>query len=94
MIVKSFGAAKNVTGSCHLLMDDKDGSSVMIDFGLFQEREFENRNYKLDFDPKNIDYLILTHAHIDHCGRIPFLIKNGFESRILYTKATRSIFRI
>ena len=49
MIIKSFGAAKNVTGSCHMLIDEKDGSNVMIDCGLFQEREFEDRNYKTVF---------------------------------------------
>ena len=94
MFVKSFGATKNVTGSCHMLTDEKDGSSVMIDFGLFQEREFEDRNYKLDFDPKDLDYLILTHAHIDHCGRIPFLIKSGFRGRILCTKPTYQLAKV
>ena len=94
MIIKSFGAAKNVTGSCHMLIDEKDGSNVMIDCGLFQEREFEDRNYKLDFDPKDLDYLILTHAHIDHCGRIPFLVKNGFKGRILCTKPTYQLAKV
>jgi len=94
MLVKSFGAAKNVTGSCHMLSDEKDGSSVMIDFGLFQEREFEDRNYKIDFNPKDIDYLILTHAHIDHCGRIPYLVKSGFRGRILCTKPTYQLAKV
>ncbi len=94
MFVKSFGAAKNVTGSCHLLTDEKDGSTVMVDFGLFQEREFEKKNYTLDFDPKNINYIVLTHAHIDHCGRIPFLIKNGFKGRIICTKPTYQLSKV
>ncbi|MHB1697281.1 MAG: MBL fold metallo-hydrolase RNA specificity domain-containing protein [bacterium] len=94
MIIKSFGAAKNVTGSCHLLIDDKDGINIMVDCGLFQEREFENKNYVFDFKPENIDYLILTHAHIDHCGRIPFLIKKGFKGRILCTKPTYQLAKV
>ncbi|MDA8158882.1 MAG: MBL fold metallo-hydrolase [Deltaproteobacteria bacterium] len=94
MIVKSLGAAKNVTGSCHLLTDENDGSTVMVDFGLFQEREFEERNHTIDFDAKSINYLILTHAHIDHCGRIPFLIKNGFKGRIICTKPTYQLAKV
>ncbi|MCL4322152.1 MAG: MBL fold metallo-hydrolase [Deltaproteobacteria bacterium] len=94
MIIKSFGAAKNVTGSCHLLTDDKDGINIMVDCGLFQERDFEDKNYELGFDPKKVDYLILTHAHIDHCGRIPFLVKSGFKGQILCTKPTYQLSKV
>ncbi|MDA8273074.1 MAG: MBL fold metallo-hydrolase [Deltaproteobacteria bacterium] len=94
MIIKSFGAAKNVTGSCHLLTDDKDDANIMVDCGLFQERDFEDKNYELGFDPKKVDYLILTHAHIDHCGRIPFLVKNGFKGQILCTKPTYQLSKV
>ncbi len=94
MIIKSFGAAKNVTGSCHLLTDDKDDVNIMVDCGLFQERDFEDKNYELGFDPKKVDYLILTHAHIDHCGRIPFLVKNGFKGQILCTKPTYQLSKV
>lgn len=95
MIIKSFGAAKNVTGSCHLLTDDKDNNkNVMVDCGLFQEREFEDKNYVFDFDPGSVDYLILTHAHIDHCGRIPYLVKKGFKGRILCTKPTYQLAKV
>ncbi|MDA8053493.1 MAG: MBL fold metallo-hydrolase [Deltaproteobacteria bacterium] len=94
MIIKSFGAAKNVTGSCHLLTDDKDDVNIMVDCGLFQERDFEDKNYELGFDPKKVDYLILTHAHIDHCGRIPFLVKRGFKGQILCTKPTYQLSKV
>lgn len=94
MIIKSFGAVKNVTGSCHLLTDDKDDVNIMVDCGLFQERDFENKNYELGFDPKKVDYLVLTHAHIDHCGRIPFLVKNGFKGQILCTKPTYQLSKV
>jgi metallo-beta-lactamase family protein len=94
MFVKSLGAAKNVTGSCHILTDEDDGSNVMVDFGLFQERLFEDMNYKLDFEPEKIDYLLLTHAHIDHCGRIPLLVKKGFKGRILCTKPTYQLAKV
>ena len=76
--VTSYGAAKVVTGSCHLLAIE-GGPVLLIDCGMFQGQE-EDLNYKaLDFDPSEIDYLLVTHAHLDHVGRIPKLVKEGFN---------------
>lgn len=85
--VISYGAAEVVTGSCHLLELD-NGTRILIDCGMFQGRE-EKRNYEdFGFDPKTIDYLLVTHAHLDHVGRIPKLVKEGFEGTIVITNAT------
>lgn len=91
--VTSYGAAQTVTGSCHLV---KIGSiRILIDCGMFQGNGNERRNYDpFEFDPSKVDYLILTHAHLDHIGRVPKLIKDGFNGRIIATKATRDIAKI
>ncbi|WP_456400713.1 MBL fold metallo-hydrolase [Persephonella sp.] len=90
--VQSFGAAKTVTGSCHLMTVGK--LKILIDCGMFQGTD-EERNYeRFPFNPKDIDYLIVTHAHIDHIGRIPLLVKNGFRGKIISTHPTRTISRI
>lgn len=86
------GATKTVTGSCHLV--EAKGLKVLIDCGMFQGAE-EEKNYEpFPFEPRDIDYLILTHAHIDHCGRIPLLVKEGFRGKILCTRPTAQIARI
>ncbi|NLM43895.1 MAG: MBL fold metallo-hydrolase [Clostridiales bacterium] len=88
MKISFLGAAQMVTGSCYLLTTDK--YKVLIDCGLFQgdsDSEDLNRNL-FDFDPANIDFLLLTHSHIDHSGRIPLLVKRGFNGKIVSTKAT------
>jgi len=88
--VVSYGAAEVVTGSCHLFSID-GGPSILIDCGMFQGRE-EERNYGLfDFDPKEVDYLFVTHAHLDHVGRIPKLVKEGYSGSIYATRATRDL---
>jgi len=85
--VVSYGAAEVVTGSCHLLELDS-GTRILIDCGMFQGRE-EDRNYgRFDFEIKSIDYLLVTHAHLDHVGRIPKLVKEGFCGTIVATDAT------
>jgi metallo-beta-lactamase family protein len=88
------GAAKQVTGSCHLVTCN--GRRVLIDCGLFQgSRETEQRNAEpFEFDPASIDALLLTHAHLDHCGRVPLLVKRGFRGRIHATAATRELARV
>lgn len=87
-----FGGTQGVTGSCFLL--NIRGTQILIDCGLFQGLESEKNYLKFPFDPKKISYLILTHAHIDHCGRLPLLIKEGFQGKIICTKPTSQIARI
>lgn len=88
------GAARQVTGSCHLLETDR--IRLLVDCGLFQGgREIEEENAgDFGFDPHTIDLVILTHAHLDHCGRLPLLAKRGFRGRVLATAATRDLTHI
>lgn len=88
------GADRGVTGSCHLL--ELDGLKVLVDCGLFQGgREIDEENAaEFGFDPREIDLLLLTHAHLDHCGRIPLLVKRGFSGEIIATPATRELARV
>ena len=88
------GADRNVTGSCHLL--EAAGKRILIDCGLFQGgREIDEENAAdFGFDPSSIDVLLLTHAHLDHCGRIPLLVKRGFHGEIIATDATRELARV
>ena len=92
MTLKFCGAAREVTGSCHLLTLD-DGYQILLDCGLYQGRneDMENFNETFLFRPEEIDVLILSHAHIDHCGRIPKLVRDGFRGKIYSTHATRSL---
>lgn len=94
MFYSCHGAAKQVTGSCHLIRCGEQ--QVLIDCGMFQgTREEEQANSEpFGFDPTQIDALLLTHAHLDHCGRIPRLVRQGFRGRILATAATRDLARI
>ncbi len=88
------GADREVTGSCHLL--ECNGTRVLIDCGMFQgghELDEDNRR-PFGFDPATIDLLLLTHAHLDHCGRIPLLVKQGFRGRIVTTAATRDLAKL
>lgn len=92
MQVKFCGAAREVTGSCHLITLD-NGKKILLDCGLYQGRskEMEDFNENWLFDPPEIDILILSHAHIDHSGRIPKLVKDGFQGEIHCTHATKSL---
>lgn len=95
MQVKFCGAAGTVTGSSHLLTLD-NGKRILLDCGLYQgnEPEFSDYNDCWSFEPSHIDYLILSHAHIDHIGRVPKLVKDGFNGDIICTPATRSLAQI
>jgi metallo-beta-lactamase family protein len=88
------GADREVTGSCHLV--ECAGKSILIDCGLFQgKRELDEDNGDdFDFDAAAIDFLLLTHAHLDHCGRIPLLTRRGFQGEIITTAATRELARL
>ena len=88
------GADRGVTGSCHLV--ECSGHRILIDCGLYQGgREAEQENAKpFGFDPAQIDYVLLTHAHLDHCGRLPLLSKRGFRGEIVTTAATAELSRI
>ncbi len=86
-----FGAAKAVTGSCHCV--ECGGRKVLIDCGLQQGRD-ERDNSELDFNPGYIDDVIVTHAHIDHSGRLPLLVKQGFGGNIYCTRLTGQLLSI
>ena len=92
MKITFLGAAETVTGSMHLLTLN-DGSKLLMDCGLFQGRrsEAEKRNRRLPFEAASIDAVLLSHAHIDHSGRLPFLYKKGFRGHVWATHATRSL---
>jgi metallo-beta-lactamase family protein len=90
--VTCLGAAGSVTGSCYLV-ESPGGKKVLVDCGLFQGgRQMEARNWEgWGFDPAQIDILFLTHAHIDHSGRIPKLVKDGFKGRIMTSPPTAEL---
>jgi metallo-beta-lactamase family protein len=88
------GADRGVTGSCHLV--ECAGKRILIDCGLHQgSRELDEENvHPFGFDPAAIDYVLLTHAHLDHCGRLPLLAKRGFRGEIITTAASRELARL
>ena len=93
MKIRFLGAARTVTGSCfHLL---SNGLQVLVDCGMYQGRNSDEVNkIPFSFDPRKIDYLLLTHAHLDHSGLIPKLVNDGFQGRILTTTATADLVEI
>lgn len=91
MKLSFFGADQCVTGSCHCL--EVNGKKILVDCGLQQGRD-EVDNSTLPFHPGEIDFVLVTHAHIDHSGRIPMLIKQGFQGRILTTRLTAQLLDI
>ncbi len=87
------GAAQNVTGSKYLLQ--ANGTNILIDCGMYQERQFMERNWNpFPFSPKDVDSVFLTHAHLDHCGLLPKLVKEGFNGPIYCTQATADLAKI
>ncbi|WP_460272765.1 MBL fold metallo-hydrolase [Celeribacter sp. ULVN23_4] len=94
MKISFFGAARQVTGSCHLV--ECGGKKILIDCGLFQGgHELHDDNAAaFGFEPRDVDVVLLTHAHLDHCGRLPLLVKRGFKGEIITTPATRDLARL
>jgi len=95
MTITFHGAARTVTGSKHLLQL-RDGTSILLDCGMFQGmgEHTEDLNEHFGFNPVKVDYMILSHAHIDHCGLIPRLVSQGFNGQIFCTSATMDLARI
>jgi metallo-beta-lactamase family protein len=95
MKISFHGGARTVTGSKHIIHLD-DGRQVLLDCGLFQGmgKETDELNEHFGFDPQKIDVVLLSHAHIDHSGLLPRLVKEGYEGRILCTPATKDLTEI
>jgi metallo-beta-lactamase family protein len=91
MEIEFSGAAREVTGSCHIVR--VNGHTVLLDCGLFQGRRSESRekNLRLPVPVSEIDAVVLSHAHIDHAGRLPLLVKEGYQNTIWATAATRDL---
>jgi len=92
--IKFIGGVRDVTGSSHLLTTDK--SKILLDAGLFQGHrdQFYAINTTFTFNPRQIDAMIVSHAHIDHCGNIPSLVKRGLNSKIYLTYATKDLAKL
>lgn len=92
MKIQFLGAAREVTGSKHLITTDS-GHTILLDCGMYQGKGMETDadNRDLGFDPKEIDCIVLSHAHIDHSGLIPYVVKLGFKGDIYCTPATRDL---
>jgi metallo-beta-lactamase family protein len=95
MHITFHGAARNVTGSKHIIQLN-DGTSILLDCGMFQGlgEKTEDMNEHFGFNPKKVDAMILSHAHIDHCGLIPRLVAEGYEGPIYCTAPTMELARI
>ena len=94
MKISFHGADQGVTGSCHLI--ECSGKRILIDCGMYQggHELVEENAEPFGFDPESIDFLLLTHAHLDHCGRIPLLAKRGFKGEIITTAASVELARL
>jgi metallo-beta-lactamase family protein len=94
MKIQFLGAARTVTGSCFYV--ETSNVRFLVECGAFQgPGDIEDRNYEpFPFNPADLDYVFLTHAHFDHCGRLPLLVKQGFKGRIVSTQPTRDLAKI
>ena len=92
MTIQFLGAAREVTGSKHLVTT-ASGKTILLDCGMYQGKGMETdaANRDLGFDPKDIHYVLLSHAHIDHTGLVPYMYKLGFRGKIFCTPATRDL---
>ena len=94
MKIQFCGASSSVTGSCHLLRTENH--QILLDCGQFQGgKAMEAMNAEpFPFDPAQVECVLLSHAHIDHCGRLPLLVKRGFEGTIYCTDATADLLQV
>jgi metallo-beta-lactamase family protein len=92
MKISFHGACREVTGSCILI--ELEGVKFLVDCGMFQGEKAEKNQKDFSFNPKDIDFVLLTHAHLDHCGRLPKLFMDGFRGRIYSTAPTRDLAEI
>ncbi|HEY1387969.1 MAG TPA: MBL fold metallo-hydrolase [Ktedonobacterales bacterium] len=91
MDISFHGAAGGVTGSCFLIR--AANKHILIDCGMFQGMDASD-DHEFGFEPSSIDYVLITHAHLDHCGRLPLLVKQGFHGEIILTAPTRALMAI
>jgi metallo-beta-lactamase family protein len=93
--ISFFGASGDVTGSCYLLKGEEN-NKILVDFGMFQgPSNLSDLNYKpLEFNPAELRAVLLTHAHLDHCGRLPLLVYAGFEGKIYMTAPTKDLVEV
>ncbi len=94
MKIKFCGAATGVTGSCHMI--SARGHNILLDCGMFQggqSAEILNTE-PFPFNPADIECVVVSHAHIDHCGRLPLLVKQGFKGPIYATTSTAQLLRV
>ena len=91
MKITFHGAAQTTTGSMHLV--EANGKRILLDCGLYQghRKEAFEKNRNMPIDPKTIDYVLLSHAHIDHAGNLPQLVSHGFRGRVICRRATRDL---
>lgn len=90
MLLEFYGGAGCVTGSCHILK--VNNTNILLDCGMFQGKDgYKGENFNFPFEPRKIDYVILSHGHIDHSGRIPYLHKMGFKGKVVATNATKEL---
>lgn len=91
--ITSYGAARTVTGSAHLI--ELDRARILIDFGMFQGPDTSELNdMPLEFDPRSLDAVLVTHGHFDHIGRLPLLFQQGYKGPIYTTRATKDVMRL
>ena len=91
MKLSFYGANREVTGSCHGV--EVGGIRLLVDCGMYQGSE-NSYGQDFPFNPEEIDYVVMTHAHIDHSGRLPLLVKEGFKGKIYATSATIRLLQI
>lgn len=93
MRIQFLGAARQVTGSCYLV--EVDGLRILVDCGLFQEREYAARNWKpFPVYPGRLDFVLLTHSHLDHAGLLPKLVREGYSGPVVTTSASQDLIEI